>query len=491
MRHFERATALAFILATLGQSPALATDQTLPGSRLLVRNAPSGGRLITRLVFLTKASGITVPRGPDDPTSVGGSFEIYNPTSGESATFDMPASDWRAIAGGSSFRFLSRTVPSEVRVAELKSGRLKVSAFSTGIALEEPSQGSLGVVLTIGQQRYCTLFGGTVTIDQPGAFEASSAPAPASCPPVPPTTSTTTSTAPAPAALSMTPTSSDFGSVPILATSAQQTFSVTNTGGHQTGPLGAATLTGANAAEFTVVKNLCTTNIVVGGGMCQVTLEFIPNMTGVATAQLQFSATPGGTVTASLSGTGTPSTAALSIAPTSYDFGSVLVGTTRSSSSFIVTNTGGSPTGPLSAATVSGANAAEFRAFDDLCNGRTLGAGQTCSVAVDFTPSAPGVAMAQLQFTASPGGTVSVALSGTGRVPTTTTTTSTTTSTTSSTTSSTTTTSTTTTTAAPTTSTTSSSTTTTTLATCNPTGAACVLNTDCCSGVCLATNVCQ
>jgi len=50
---------------------------------------------------------------------------------------------------------------------------------------------------------------------------------------------------------------------------------------------------------------------------------------------------------------------------------------------------------------------------------------------------------------------------------------------------------TTTTTQPPTTTTTTQPPTTTTLATCQPTGVACVLNTDCCSGVCLATNVCQ
>ena len=56
---------------------------------------------------------------------------------------------------------------------------------------------------------------------------------------------------------------------------------------------------------------------------------------------------------------------------------------------------------------------------------------------------------------------------------------------------STTTTTTTTTTQPPTTTTSTSTTTTTTLARCHPAGAQCLMNADCCSGVCLATNVCQ
>ena len=50
---------------------------------------------------------------------------------------------------------------------------------------------------------------------------------------------------------------------------------------------------------------------------------------------------------------------------------------------------------------------------------------------------------------------------------------------------------TTTTTQPPTTTTSTSTTTTTTLARCHPAGAQCLMNADCCSGVCLATNVCQ
>jgi len=66
-----------------------------------------------------------------------------------------------------------------------RGGRLaKVSArgAAIGFTLDEPSQGSLGAVLTSGQRRYCTLFGGHVKHDGPGTFGAVKAPPPGACP---------------------------------------------------------------------------------------------------------------------------------------------------------------------------------------------------------------------------------------------------------------------------------------------------------------------
>ena len=58
---------------------------------------------------------------------------------------------------------------------------MKVRAEATGITLNEPSQGSIGFVLTLGATRYCSTFGGTVARDEPGMFRAKNAPAPAAC----------------------------------------------------------------------------------------------------------------------------------------------------------------------------------------------------------------------------------------------------------------------------------------------------------------------
>jgi hypothetical protein len=165
---------------------ALAVDQPVPGQRLVVRATSTRARL----AFSAADPGLVVPApgGADDPLTVGASLEIVNPGSGESAIFAMPASGWTLNSAGTAFKFVNTSAPappSAVRLARMRNGRsadtLRVRAKSAGITLDEPSQGSLQIILTVGAQRYCTLFGGVVA-DVPGRFVARRAPAPASCP---------------------------------------------------------------------------------------------------------------------------------------------------------------------------------------------------------------------------------------------------------------------------------------------------------------------
>src|SRR5581483_5004987 len=163
---------------------ARAVDQTLPGTKLDIRDASTR----RSLVFQTKSSAVVAPSGPDAPTTVGATFQVFNPNSGESATFDMPAANWSVNSTGTMFRFRNRSAPagpSAVKLAVIKDGRLiKVSAKDSGLTLDEPTQGSVGIVLTSGTRRYCALFDSGIVRDQPGRFSARNAPAPAACPSV-------------------------------------------------------------------------------------------------------------------------------------------------------------------------------------------------------------------------------------------------------------------------------------------------------------------
>jgi hypothetical protein len=188
MRYLEMTAGVVLVVAALGGRPARASDQTLPANRLLVLDLPGYGQLLHVSRHENLGVHVPTPGGPDDPTRVGATVTIYNPDSCESATFDMPASNWRLSHGERAigFRFVNRNAPaapSAVQLAEIRIDRLKVHARSSGITLDESSQRSLGLVLTMGSQRYCTLFGGRITRDQPGMFAGRLAPAPASCPP--------------------------------------------------------------------------------------------------------------------------------------------------------------------------------------------------------------------------------------------------------------------------------------------------------------------
>ena len=127
MMRFRTATAAAALLM-LGTGSARATDQLIPGRRLSISDRASR----QRLAFVAKSPVIVAPtpQGSDDPTSVGATLRIVNPASGESASFDLPASHWSRNASGTFYRFKNPSAPappSEVKIALLRTGRLKVS----------------------------------------------------------------------------------------------------------------------------------------------------------------------------------------------------------------------------------------------------------------------------------------------------------------------------------------------------------------------------
>ena len=84
------------------------------------------------------------------------------------------------------------------------------------------------------------------------------------------------------------------------------------------------------------------------------------------------------------------------------DFGGVAVGSSSGSRTVTFTNTGAtSLTVDPSAVAVTGADAADFTVGSDQCSNQTLAPGDTCTVAVGFSPSATGARSATLEVTHS------------------------------------------------------------------------------------------
>ncbi len=176
----------------------------IAGTTLQVKQ--SGAPTVTTLTLKSKdprlvASGPAGPGGDGlgDPTVGGATLHLVNPTSGEEVTIPLPAAGWRRRSGQgyapSGYQYSdSGGAFGPCKAVSVKSGKkLTVSCRGTGVAfsLDEPTQGSLGVRLTLGSGlggegfRTCLLFGGTVVVDRPGEFKASAAPAPSSCPSAP------------------------------------------------------------------------------------------------------------------------------------------------------------------------------------------------------------------------------------------------------------------------------------------------------------------
>jgi hypothetical protein len=212
--------------------------------------------------------------------------------------------------------------------------------------------------------------------------------------------------------LSVAPASKDFNSV-TMGSSASASFVISNLGGVTTG-VPAVAINGTDAAQFSIPAggNGCTVAL-PANGTCMVSVRFAPTATGVKMGALAISATPGGSATTTLMGTGIAQ-GLIAITPTNQAFTSILQGTTGAPVSFTITNSGGSPTGALTASIV---GTTEFQIAADTCSTMTLAAMATCTVSVEFAPGSPGPKSGTLEVTSTPGGTAAAALTGSGLAP--------------------------------------------------------------------------
>lgn len=175
------------IVATLTRDGA----DPLAGTSLIV--ADRAGRPSSRSVKLTTKLGTDLDVGSGaDPRVGGGVLELRNPTTGELASFPLPASGWTARVGSKGLDYYSyrdrKRVFGPCTSIAIKGGSLKATCKGDqiGFTLDEASQGSLALRLTTGAgvaaRRYCLAFGGDVSQDAPGSFRARDAGAPAVCP---------------------------------------------------------------------------------------------------------------------------------------------------------------------------------------------------------------------------------------------------------------------------------------------------------------------
>ena len=175
-----------------------------------------------------------------------------------------------------------------------------------------------------------------------------------------------------------------FGVVPAGTTAPTQTISINNPATVPTGII-ALTKLGANPAEFTITADTCTGFALTAKSTCSLKIAFAPNGVGSRSAMVQLTASPGGTVTASASGTGE----ALRIATTPAEFGTVVLGDTSLAKTLTVTNVAANAVGPI-VTSLAGNHPGDFLLSNDLCNGMTLPSMGTCTVDVQFKPTVLG-----------------------------------------------------------------------------------------------------
>lgn len=211
--------------------------------------------------------------------------------------------------------------------------------------------------------------------------------------------------------LSATPASHDFGTVPLTTTSAPFLFTISNSSADPTGTLSVA-ITGAQASQFTVASNSCT-GALGGGGSCQVGVTVQPSAGGAASASLDVSGVPGGSLSMPLTALAIAA-ATLEVSPSPFNFADVVTAGSAAQT-FTVINTGGTASGPLSL-TAMGVNASEFAVSGSTCTG-TLAPGARCTFVVTLSPSSAGPKSASVTISATPGGSAVATLTGKGLIP--------------------------------------------------------------------------
>ena len=207
--------------------------------------------------------------------------------------------------------------------------------------------------------------------------------------------------------VSLSPSSVTFPTEVVGITSPPQTVGLTNTGNANLS-LTSIAISGADAGDFAETNNCGLT--LVANGSCAVSVIFTPTTTGQRTASVVFTDNASGNPQL-VPLTGSTADAIANLSPSSFNFGSVNLGSPSQQTS-VLTNTG-TATLTMTSFALSGTNAADFSVSND-CGASVLAGGQ-CFVVVTFTPSNIGTRTASVVITDSASDSPqSIALTGNG-----------------------------------------------------------------------------
>lgn len=184
-----------------------------------------------------------------------------------------------------------------------------------------------------------------------------------------------------PPAVTVAPTALSFGTVHVGTTSGSLMLTLHNPGTVPTPSIGTTTLTGADAAEFTITSDTCNGLVLAAMSDCVLTVTYSPNGVGARSATISVAPF----VTIPISGTGE----ALTIVTTPAEFGAITVGQTSLAQTLTVTNVAANAVGPLTSSRA-GNHPTEFVLGTDTCNGATLAPAATCTIDVSFAPTVVG-----------------------------------------------------------------------------------------------------
>ncbi len=382
--------------------PPPPTDATsAPGSPSGTSPAPTPGSQPDPTTTTTAPPSTTTPpsASPQPSEDPGGTQQQPSVSSAVTAAADPPAVSFDPASVDFGAVVVGTTSQPDQRVTVTNTGDadLHVTGSQTAAPFAVDIDNCTGTAVAPAES--CNIFV-TFTPPQLGAFSGSltvTDDAPDSPQVVP-----LSGTGVGPPEATVSPTSVDFGDV-VVGQQESRTVTVTNTGG--------STMTikdvGAQGPFF-ITNNTCSSAALAPTQSCQFDVIFEPFQAGAATGTATIDDdAPGGPHVVALSGTGTQP--AVSLNPTSLNFGNRVVGSTTTTV-VIVSNTG---TADLHV--TGGQITAPFVIPVDQCAGATVPPGSSCQVFVSFKPTQTGAFSATLEITDdAPDSPQTVAVSGTG-----------------------------------------------------------------------------
>ena len=216
-----------------------------------------------------------------------------------------------------------------------------------------------------------------------------------------------------PGTLSPSPSGLEFGST-VVGTGIGKSVAFTDSGTATT--VGAATLEAEEPPgqfEIAAVGSDCQGAVLEDTESCTLAIVFHPTAGGEMKATLALAGDASNSpVLVPLEGVGVPP--ALSIGPSPFDFGSVVLGSKSSQQTFSVEDTGSSAA-TIGAIALSGADAGEFQIGADGCSSAGLAPGEKCDVGIVFAPTSVGAKSAALTVPSDgPESPSTVPVTGTG-----------------------------------------------------------------------------
>jgi hypothetical protein len=207
-------------------------------------------------------------------------------------------------------------------------------------------------------------------------------------------------------AVTLVPTSLNFGTVALGVTGPVKTATLKNSG-KATLTITAIAVSGTNGGDFPETTT-CGGSLAAGAS-CAIKVQLKPSVTGARSASISITDNAAGSPQqVPLSGTGTTA----KLTPSSLNFGSVTVGTTSVTKAITLKNVGTTALAVTGIA-VTGTNAGDF--LQTHTCGASLAPGASCTISVQFKPTATGARSAAISVTDNAAGSPQqVALSGKG-----------------------------------------------------------------------------